>query len=123
MPINAYREVMTANLAHITFDCADPIRLSGFWSVALGLPVDEGASEFFASITDTPTWFFIKVPEPKSVKNRVHVDLTAADVTAEIESLHALGATTVAEHDEWGTAWTVMLDPEGNEFCIAAGSS
>jgi predicted enzyme related to lactoylglutathione lyase len=114
---------MTANLAHITFDCADPIRLSAFWSAALGLPVDGGAGEFFASITAVPTWFFIKVPEGKSVKNRVHVDLTATDLAAEIESLRALGATTVAEHSEWGAAWTVLRDPEGNEFCLAPADS
>ncbi|MGH3426684.1 MAG: VOC family protein [Mycobacteriales bacterium] len=87
---------MTVALAHITFDCADPQRVAGFWSQVLERPVDEGASEFFASIDDhvagAPSWFFIQVPEPKRTKNRLHLDLTAVDRGAEVERLISLGA-------------------------------
>jgi predicted enzyme related to lactoylglutathione lyase len=61
---------------------------------------------------------FQKVPEPKSVKSRMHVDLASRDPDHEVERLVALGATKVARREGNGTSWTVMLDPEGNEFCI-----
>ncbi len=113
---------MTLSLGHITFDCADPPRLAAFWATALGTSMDAGASEFFASlddkVADRLSWFFIKVPEGKSAKNRMHVDLTADDREDEVRRLMDLGATRVSDHDEWGAIWTVMRDPEGNEFCI-----
>jgi predicted enzyme related to lactoylglutathione lyase len=113
---------MSMSLAHITFDSAQPQVLAQFWSDVLELPVDDGSSEFFASIDDRTTercsWFFIRVPEAKTTKNRVHVDLTADDREAEVKRLAALGATRVSDHDEWGAVWTVMTDPEGNEFCV-----
>jgi predicted enzyme related to lactoylglutathione lyase len=113
---------MTIALAHITFDAADPSTLADFWSAALGRPVDDGAGEFFASIDDhdpgRPSWFFIKVPEGKATKNRVHVDLTADDRDVEVERLISLGANKLSQHDEWGASWTVMVDPENNEFCV-----
>jgi uncharacterized protein (UPF0254 family) len=61
---------------------------------------------------------FFQVPEPKITKNRVHVDLAAKNPEEEIERLVALGATKVEFREGTGTSWTVMLDPEGNEFCI-----
>jgi hypothetical protein len=113
---------MTIALAHITFDSADPQALAAFWSAALDRPVDEGASDAFASIDDAsperPSWFFIKVPEGKATKNRVHVDLTADDRDIEVDRLIAVGATKLSQHDEWGASWTVMVDPENNEFCV-----
>ena len=66
-----------------------------------------------------PTWLFAKVPEGKSAKNRMHLDLAAADREAEVARLVELGATRVTDMDEWGYQWTVMQDPEGNEFCVA----
>ena len=59
---------------------------------------------------------FARVPEPKAVKNRVHLDVIAADIEAEIARLVRLGGTRVARRDEYGYAWTLMRDPEGNEF-------
>jgi hypothetical protein len=67
-----------------------------------------------ASSAPTPRLFFQLVPESKVVKNRVHLDLSAADPAAEIARLTALGATVVAEHD----GLTTLADPDGNEFCI-----
>jgi Glyoxalase-like domain len=66
-----------------------------------------------------PTWMFSKVPEPKTAKNRMHLDLMSPDPEAEVVHLIELGATRVADMNEYGYEWTVMADPEGNEFCVA----
>jgi len=113
---------MSAFIKYISIDCADPRRLSAFWSevtgyqavteddgfVALGAPDQRGIRAIF----------FWKVPEPKVTKNRVHLDLATKDPAHEIERLITLGAKKVEYREGNGTSWTVMLDPEGNEFCI-----
>ncbi len=117
---------MSLDLGNVTFDCEDPLKVAGFWSSALGRPVKEGSSEFFAGIEGgegRPNMLFLKVPEPKTVKNRVHLDLEADDRETEVERLVGLGATRMAEKDEWGVRWTVMADVEGNEFCVAQKGS
>ena len=115
---------MTLRLAHITLDCDDPQRVAGFWSAALDRPIDEGAGEFFASIgmggDDRPCWLFIKVPEAKTAKNRMHIDLTADDRASEVARLVELGASHTQDCEEFGISWSVMADIEGNEFCVAA---
>jgi predicted enzyme related to lactoylglutathione lyase len=125
---------MPVTLAAVTIDCGDALSVARFWSAALGRPLDAGASSEFASIgmpehrdttgwsitgDDHPTWLFAKVPEPKTAKNRIHVDLAATDPEAEVARLVELGATRVTDIDEWGYRWTVLQDPEGNEFCVA----
>lgn len=119
---------MALRLVHVTFDAVDPAALAAFWAAALQRPVDPvdpAAAGFFASIDndakDRTTWFFLKVPEGKVAKNRVHVDLEADDLEAEVTRLTALGATRISEHEEWGATWTVLTDPEGNEFCVGIG--
>ena len=81
-------------------------------------------SSFFASIglTDSTriAYMFIQVPEGKTVKNRVHLDLDADDVESEVTRAIALGATRIHEKDEFGMHWTTLADPEGNEFCIGS---
>ncbi|GAA4697371.1 VOC family protein [Nocardioides conyzicola] len=127
---------VTATVASITVDCVDALVVGTFWSAVLGRALDEGASSEFAAIDfagrrdaagwaplgpgDQPTWLFVRVPEPKTAKNRMHLDVAAADVEAEVGRLVELGATRVGDVDEFGYAWTVMADPEGNEFCLAA---
>ena len=120
---------MTLRLANIVFDCDDVLAVAGFWSTALERPVDPGGSEYFTSIGATDEgaserWFFAKVPEGKTAKNRVHVDLHADDrdaVQTEADRLVALGATVVRPpKEEFGTYWATLQDPEGNEFCIGA---
>ena len=59
------------------------------------------------------------MPEGKSAKNRMHVDLTSADRLAEVDRLIGLGAKPLRDVEEWGHSWTVLQDPEGNEFCVA----
>ncbi|WIM94077.1 VOC family protein [Actinoplanes oblitus] len=109
-------------LANITFDCADGAALADFWSRVLDRPVDDGANEYFATIgagDPGPTLMFLKVAEPKSAKNRCHLDLSADDRDAEVKRLLDLGAGYLAEHDEYGHQWVVLRDPAGNEFCVA----
>lgn len=115
---------MTIVLGNVTFDCHDPGRVAAFWSEVLGRTPADGASDVFVSLPGTggaPGMFFIKVPEGKQVKNRVHLDLGTDDRDADLARLVALGATRIADHDEWGIVWTVLADVEGNEFCVAQG--
>ena len=117
-------------------DAADPPRLARFWALALGYEIEEGFDEpSNTSIVDPdgrlPAIGFLKVPEPKTSKNRFHVDLRVAEglagdvgrealVRAKVAELLAAGATEVRE-ERYGPelGHVVMLDPEGNEFCVA----
>ena len=108
-------------LANITFDAADPQRLAAFWSQATGRAVAD-AQPYFAQLAPDPSgtrMLFVQVPEGKSGKNRMHLDFHVADREAEIARLMGLGATRGETHTLYGLTWTVMQDPEGNEFCIA----
>jgi len=112
-------------LRDICFDCADNRRVAHFWAAVLGYDEeptepDQGAAESI-SITPTeggPRIWFNAVPEPKQVKNRVHLDVTMSS-EAELERLIALGAHPLQEirGDDGVLWWTIMADPEGNEFC------
>jgi predicted enzyme related to lactoylglutathione lyase len=120
---------MPARVGNITFDCDDARKVAEFWSEALGRPLDPESGPLYASIGGAdpertePAWYFEKVPEPKTAKNRMHVDLVDPDPSA-VDRLVALGASIVGEHQIGGGShrWTVMQDPEGNEFCVAAKS-
>jgi len=120
---------MTALISHMSFDSVDACASSVFWGEVLGFiedpddlnqPGDEEC--MIASIDGTQRLLFIKVPDGKQVKNRVHLDLKPADgVTRELEleRLLALGARQVADRRRPdGSGWVVLADPEGNEFCI-----
>lgn len=113
---------MTLTIGNITFDCVDPQAMAAFWSAAIDRPVDDGANHFFASIgvasDELPNWLFLKVPEDKTAKNRCHLDMGSENRGADIERLVALGATHIGDKAEFGHEWSVMNDPEGNEFCI-----
>jgi predicted enzyme related to lactoylglutathione lyase len=115
---------MTLEFGQITFDCSDADGLARFWSQLMDAPVDDGASEFFATVGRNagrvPVLMFIKVPEAKTVKNRVHLDLRASDLADQVARAVALGATHLGDHDEYGMTWATLRDPEGNEFDIGA---
>jgi predicted enzyme related to lactoylglutathione lyase len=114
---------MSADLYAITFDCGDAAGLAEFWSGVLGRPVADGASAEMASIPPDgsgPHWYFMQVPEGKIAKNRMHPDLTTADLGAEAERIVALGAKQAGEFDEGGFRWVTLQDPEGNEFDVIA---
>lgn len=118
---------MGLRIGNVTFDCEDAQKVASFWAEALGRPLDPKPSTGFASIGNSdpertePAWYFEQVPEQKTAKNRVHLDFFDADPDA-VGRLVGLGASVVAEHEMSGHHWTVMQDPEGNEFCVAASS-
>jgi predicted enzyme related to lactoylglutathione lyase len=120
-------ECVSSTIHNISFDCADPYELSGFWSEVLGRPRHPedrpGDDETALPPPDGvgPQVFFQRVPEGKSGKNRLHVCLRPTDRTrdAEVDRLLALGATLADDHRRPdGTGWAVLADPEGNEFCV-----
>jgi hypothetical protein len=127
-----------AQIRDIVFDARHPASAARFWAAALegydiapydqaeldrlhaaGIddPQDDPAVLVQASSPGTPRLWFQLVPESKAVKNRVHLDLTCADVNAEAERLAKLGAHVLAERPTWVT----MADPEGNEFDVMQG--
>jgi hypothetical protein len=139
----------------IALDAQDPVRLAAFWAAALadrgyrlptppdgapdwptwlraqGVPEEDWGAGFALENDDAtqPRLYLQRVPEAKSAKNRLHLDLLAGGgaqvalaeqeqrVTAEVERLTALGATVVSRMTEQGVHWAVLQDPEGNEFC------
>jgi hypothetical protein len=109
-------------VANIVIDCANPAAVGEFWSATFSGALETHIPNAFLSMK-TPeggSWFFLRVPEPKTAKNRMHVDLdSGGSREAEVSRLVGLGATLVAEKDEWGHRWTVLQDPEGNEFCVS----
>jgi Glyoxalase-like domain len=120
-----------SHLVEIVLDCRHAAKLAPFWEVALGWqirPYDEAEIARLAALGLTPqtdptvaidspdgslVFFLQEVPEPKTVKNRMHVDIRLRD-EAHLEELLRLGATVVSEYDR---RW-VLADPEGNEFCV-----
>ena len=116
---------MASTVDSLTFDCADPKRVAGFWCGALGYELVEADDEG-AEIRDPngTGWsiLFIVVPEGKSMKNRLHLDIRAPrSMAEEVGRLKGAGATEHRFVEEHGSFWTVMLDPEGNEFCVLRG--
>ena len=121
---------MTSLVSHTTIDCGNAYELSEWWKQVLGYvdiegdPNEPGHDECMIRDPETDhRLLFIEVPEPKSMKNRIHLDLRPRDLTlgAEVERLVGLGATQVADlRGQYGigTGWVVLADPEGNEFCI-----
>lgn len=132
-----------ANPFQVTFDAASPRALGGFWCEVLGyveqppppgfdtweaaltaFGIDQSDPDRAYAIVDPdgvgPRVFFQKVPEPKTAKNRVHLDVDVGVETmhAKADELVAAGATWVAEHEEPGGHWITLLDPEGNELCL-----
>ncbi len=110
----------------LTFDCADPVRVAAFWAQVFGFEPDDDDPEADAAYLADPSCrtrgiYFQTVPEPKVVKNRVHLDVRPArTMDEEVERLFALGAEPIRLVRERST-WTVMGDVEGNEFCVLAG--
>jgi Glyoxalase-like domain len=137
----------------VVFDAADPNRLAAFWGEAIGYQEEDPPGGFAsweawaeanhipperfgdrASRVDPdgvgPRLYFQRVPEPKTAKNRVHLDLSVSGgwatpieerrrrIAAAAEQAVAAGATRLKAYDEAGQHWVVLQDPEGNEFCL-----
>jgi predicted enzyme related to lactoylglutathione lyase len=117
---------MAIEVLALTIDCADAGLLAQFWAEALGRTVNPGATAQSARIaaddaaTTGPMLSFQKVPEGKTVKNRVHLDLGTTQPEAETERLLGLGATKLWDAEKGSTRWTTFADPEGNEFDLVA---
>lgn len=118
---------VACSLLNVTFDCSDGERLARFWSSVTGWPWSK------TDMPGNPFWVvgdpdghgvrlvFVEVPEPKTVKNRVHLDLLPADDShpTELERILSHGATIVDDRRERSPGgWVVLADPEGNEFCL-----
>jgi predicted enzyme related to lactoylglutathione lyase len=112
---------MTLVVDWIAVDCEDPASLAEFWTAALGYEqlADDDPDEVLIIPRDAsgPRFIFLKVPEGKSAKNRLHLDLRPEEQEAEVRRLTALGATEV-DIGQGDVTWVVMADPEGNEFCV-----
>ena len=122
---------MELQIANVVFDCADPVRLARFWSDVTGFRLRPGLPPL-----DDPSWAdaewlglrpptggyprigFQRVPEPKVVKNRVHLDLQADDEEATAEWIQSLGATFLWRSEDPEDPFVTLADPEGNEFCV-----
>ncbi|MFI7008616.1 VOC family protein [Streptomyces sp. NPDC050145] len=120
---------MISVVQNVAIDCADAYELARFWSEVTGGPLDPedgpGSHETRVLLPEGPALYFNQVPEPKTVKNRVHLCLRP-DTTRdrEVDRLLALGATLLGDRREPdGTGWAVLADPEGNEFCVLRSSA
>jgi predicted enzyme related to lactoylglutathione lyase len=115
----------------ITFDAVDPYTLASFWSELLGRKIRHGDTAADDSILvaerpGQPGLLFIRVPEGKTAKNRIHLDLwpTQSIRDAQIERAMRLGAALLADRRHAaGPGWAVLADPEGNEFCIGSSAA
>lgn len=115
---------MSSLIQNISVDCAHPFALAQFWSQVLERPVhpdnEPADEEVGVALDGDRELLFLTVPEPKAVKNRLHLCLQPNQPRdAEVERLLGLGA---AMHDDRrnadGSGWAVLRDPEGNEFCV-----
>jgi predicted enzyme related to lactoylglutathione lyase len=115
---------MPSSVLHVSVDCADPYTLCRFWSQVTGKPIPDtgspGDDEVGIELEGGIDLLFLRVPEPKTVKNRLHVCLQPDDPRdEEVGRLLGLGATLVDDRrNPDGTGWAVLADPEGNEFCV-----
>lgn len=119
---------MASRISHTSIDAHDSYSQSVFWSQVLGFaedPDDPNLPEHEECLIMAPDrsemLLFIRVPDQKQVKNRVHLDLRPVDRTREqeVDRLIALGATLYEDHRRPdGSGWITLQDPEGNEFCV-----
>ena len=118
---------MSSTVFGVAFDADDAQAVARFWAAALGRPVADGATGDNAAVTADPAVpgsriGFHRVPEGKTVKNRMHLDLITTDFDAEVDRLISLGATKLNEiKKDTGAHWATLADPEGNEFDVIAG--
>lgn len=121
---------MVSVFRNVTVDCHDARALARFWAQVLGWQVysdddpEVVVAPAFPNPGPLPSLLFIPVPEPRTVKNRLHIDIQPSGSTRddEVTRLLALGATVVEDHrTPEGPGWVWMADPEGNDFCVERG--
>lgn len=107
-----------------------PVETAQFWAEVLGWRIEEDGDDDEVALLPppdsaeagvVPDILFLRVPEDKAVKNRLHLDLRPDDQAAEVARLEALGATRIDIGQGGDVTWVVMADPEGNEFCVLRG--
>lgn len=116
---------MTSVLTEMQIDCENPERVCSFWCAVLGWrPVNDERGFWWASAsgdyTARPMLVFVHVPEKKTTKNRLHIDISPSgcDQAQELERLLGLGATRADVGQGPDVGWVVLADIEGNEFCL-----
>ena len=117
---------MSLRFYSVLIDCADPRALGNWWAQALDWEVtlDDDDEVDVAAGRDAegkeiePILTFLPVPEVKTIKNRLHIDLAPDDRDAEVDRLIGMGATRVDIGQGADVSWVVLADPEGNEFCV-----
>ena len=112
---------MTGRVGTVMLDCRDLDTMVAFWSPLLGLEVKARYPDYvwMSPLSEGgPALAFQRVPEPKTAKNRMHLDIAFADRDAAVALVEELGGTRLADHDMEGFRWSVLADPEGNEFCV-----
>lgn len=117
---------MSNSVIGLSIDCADAAKLAQFWAEVLGRQVNPEPTAESAAIDASvssrgPRLAFHQVPEAKTIKNRLHLDLISSEFAAESDRLLSLGATRVNDVQRGGARWTTFRDPEGNEFDLVAG--
>lgn len=117
---------MALRVTEVVIDCADHGAVIDFWASALGYERRAVNEQYVALVPPArepglPPLLFQLVPESKVVKNRVHLDFQAESMADEVTRLVGLGAQVVAERGLGDFRWTVLQDPEGNEFCVSGG--
>jgi len=105
----------------VVVDARDPAGLGRWWADALGWTVVNDAGDEFEIRPEPdrlPGLVFVPVDDPRSVKNRLHLDFRPDDQDAEVDRLVALGASPADVGQDGSETWVVLADPEGNEFCV-----
>ncbi|CUR61176.1 conserved exported hypothetical protein [metagenome] len=115
--------LMTLTLGMITMDTTDAMSLAAWWAEQTGATVGETNDGYYVMVSGggLPALLaFQKVDDPTPGKNRIHLDLTAADLDAEVDRLVSAGATLVERRGDESFRWVTLADPDGNQFCVAA---
>ncbi|MEN8237653.1 MAG: VOC family protein [Actinomycetota bacterium] len=112
-----------ARVGAIMIDCHDPAALFAFWSRIVGVEIEHRYPAYIFTTTlpgNNIRLAFQQVPEDKIVKNRLHLDLAHPEPENFIAQVESLGGSRIEDHRTGDFSWTVLADPEGNEFCITA---
>ena len=111
---------MAYRIHNVGIDCNDLRAMSDFWAAVTGYePRSSDDDHVYLTAADGAFGLFMqKVPERRTEKNRLHLDIEVADVDAAVTEVVGLGATELARHGGDDGSWAVLADPEGNEFCL-----
>jgi hypothetical protein len=114
---------MTLSIGMINFDSSDPVALARWWAEQVGGEVADPYGGTFLLVSGGPVMLaFQLVDDPTPGKNRLHLDLTADDLDAEVDRLVAAGAGLVGRRGDDSFRWVTLTDPDGNEFCVAGAA-